>query len=71
MITVDSPSLQIGAVFRIPFFGFKDDVSIMIHSPKPQKCIFHIKSASRVGRGDFGVNRRRIKRIVSNINKQL
>lgn len=66
-----SESLQIDAVFRIPVFGFKDDVNIIIKPAEPDKSILYIKSASRVGRSDLGVNRRRIKRILSTIHKQL
>lgn len=67
----DSESLQINAVFRIRVFGFKDDVNIMIQSNHSGESILHIKSASRVGRSDLGVNRRRIKRILSEVNQHL
>lgn len=66
-----SDSLRIDAVFRIPVFGFKDDVNIMIKSAGPGQSILYIKSASRTGRSDLGVNRRRIKRILKTISRQL
>lgn len=69
-LQVNSQSLQIDAVFRIRLFGFKDDMNIMIESAGNTECRFHIKSASRVGRGDFGVNRRRIRRILKQINSK-
>lgn len=67
----NSQSLQINAVFRIRVFGFKDDVKIIIQPADSAKSMLHIKSASRVGRSDLGVNRRRIKQILSAVNKQL
>lgn len=67
----NSHSLQIDAVFRILVFGFKDDVQIIIKPIGSERSILHIKSASRVGRSDLGVNRRRIKRILSIINQQI
>lgn len=67
----DSQSLQIKAVFRIALFGFKDDLSIIIKPGSENRSEFHIKSASRVGHGDLGVNRRRVQRIMNLINKNL
>ncbi len=66
-----SQSLQIDAVFRIPVFGFKDDVKIFIKPNESGGSVLHIKSASRIGESDLGVNRRRIKRILSLINQQI
>lgn len=70
-IDADSQSLQINAVFRIPVFGFKDDVKIRIKPYESDESILHIKSSSRIGESDLGVNRRRIKRILSLINQQI
>lgn len=70
-INVDSQSLQINAVFRIPVFGFKDDLKICIKPNEPGGCILYIKSSSRIGKSDLGVNRRRIKRILSLIHQQI
>lgn len=70
-IESNSQSLQIDAVFRIPVFGFKDDVKILIKPDPSAGSIFHIRSSSRIGESDLGVNRRRIKRILSLINQQI
>jgi uncharacterized protein (DUF1499 family) len=70
-VECNSQSLQIDAVFRIPVFGFKDDVKIVVKPDEPGGSIFHIKSSSRIGESDLGVNRRRIKRILSVINQQI
>lgn len=68
---IDSQSLQIEAVFRIAVFGFKDDVKICVKPNQSGGSILHIKSSSRIGESDLGVNRRRIKRIISKLNKQI
>jgi uncharacterized protein (DUF1499 family) len=70
-IHADSQSLQIDAVFRIAVFGFKDDVEMFVESADNQKSILHIKSASRVGYSDLGVNRRRVKRIIKKIQQNI
>jgi len=46
----------IHAVFRSRIFGFKDDMHIVADS---SQGLLHIRSASRTGYYDFGVNRRR------------
>ena len=46
----------ISATFSSPLFGFVDDVEMRIDSK--QKLI-HMRSASRVGYGDLGANRKR------------
>ena len=70
-IHVNSQSHQIDAVFRIPVFGFKDDVTIFTEPAGESKSMLHIKSASRVGYSDLGVNRRRIKRIINGIQQNI
>ena len=45
------------STFSSGIFGFVDDFEIRID---PVKKIIHIRSASRVGHGDMGVNKKRI-----------
>ncbi|MEJ2726895.1 MAG: DUF1499 domain-containing protein [Deltaproteobacteria bacterium] len=52
----------IHAEFRSLVFQFVDDVEFYFSS---EKSIIHVKSASRTGYYDFGVNRRRVERIRS------
>lgn len=52
----------IHAEFRSVVFQFVDDVEFYFPS---DKAIVHIKSASRTGYYDFGVNRRRVERLRS------
>jgi uncharacterized protein (DUF1499 family) len=46
--------------FRSVLFGFVDDVELLFDPTEP---VIHIRSASRVGTYDWGVNRRRVERI--------
>lgn len=73
-ITQNSQELQIDVVFRIPIFGFKDDVVVKIDSYNSNSILF-IKSSSRLGESDLGVNRRRVSKILSeieiNLNKSI
>jgi len=52
----------LAATFTSSIFRFVDDLEIRVD--KDQKMI-HLRSASRVGRSDRGVNRERIKRLKS------
>lgn len=66
-----SQSLQTNAVFRIPVFGFRDDLSIIIESKQNSQSILHLSSRSRTGRSDLGVNRRRVKSFLTTLNNYL
>lgn len=63
----NSQQLHVNALFRIPLFGFLDDVVIKIES-YPKGAVAHIRSSSREGHSDLGVNRRRVAALLSNIN---
>jgi uncharacterized protein (DUF1499 family) len=52
------------AVFRSRVFGFSDDVEFYL---RPQAGEIAVRSASRTGYFDFGVNRRRIEAIRSHL----
>lgn len=67
----DPDKLSIDAVYRIWFFGFKDDLKVAVQKESNSRSQLHIKSSSRVGRGDLGVNQRRINRIIRKLNKKL
>jgi uncharacterized protein (DUF1499 family) len=60
LVTIETQ--YINAEFRSLVFQFVDDVEFYFPS---EKGIIHIKSASRAGYYDFGVNRRRVERIRS------
>ena len=52
--------LYISATFSSALFGFVDDLEIRVD---PKQNVIHIRSASRVGRSDFGANKKRIELI--------
>ena len=60
----------INSVFKIPVFGWLDDVNIIIEE-KEDSLIANIRSASRVGYYDLGVNKRRVKKLVRLTHKKL
>jgi uncharacterized protein (DUF1499 family) len=46
--------------FRSRFFRFVDDVEFLVD---PAESVIHVRSASRVGHSDLGVNRSRVEQI--------
>ncbi len=54
--------------FTSSFFRFVDDVEFYFPGTKSKETIIHVRSASRVGIFDFGVNRKRIEKIRMNID---
>lgn len=48
------------AVFRTSLFGFKDDVQFLVDA---KRSVIQVRSESRIGWFDFGVNRDRLERI--------
>jgi len=57
----------IAATFTSKVFKFVDDLEIRID---PIQKVIHIRSASRVGHGDMGVNKKRIELLKKLFNKQ-
>jgi len=59
------------AVFRIPIFGYRDDVRF-VTEPKPDGgCVLHLWSKSRQGRYDIGVNGHRLRRLTRLLGYEL
>ena len=52
------------AEYRTPIMRYVDDVELLYD---PQAGVVHVRSASRLGRRDFGVNRNRIEALRSRI----
>lgn len=67
----DSQTFQIEAVFRIRVFGYLDDVEAAVENAGSGKSILHIRSSSREGYSDLGVNRRRVNRILNHLDKKI
>ena len=60
-LKTDPESRRLDAVFTV--FLFKDDVALRIE-PHDDGAALHIRSASRTGYSDLGVNRRRVERFL-------
>lgn len=63
----------INAVFKIPIFGWLDDLVIHVDSNSSNADItfVHIKSSSREGYYDLGVNKRRVNKIIKHARKEI
>jgi len=57
----------VSATFSSALFGFVDDLEIRIDS---KQNVIHIRSASRVGYGDFGANMKRVEAIKELFSKK-
>ncbi|MFU8858864.1 MAG: DUF1499 domain-containing protein [Cyclonatronaceae bacterium] len=66
-VSPEPGELFISAVYKIPLFGFRDDVTARIVPAGNGETLLFIRSASRVGHSDFGVNRRRVQRILKKL----
>lgn len=65
----DPRALRIEATATTLFFGFRDDVVVRI-TPHGPASIIDVRSDSRVGRGDFGTNARRIREFFRELARQ-
>jgi uncharacterized protein (DUF1499 family) len=63
-VSPEPDELFVSAVYKIPLFGFRDDVTVRVVPAEKGASVLFIRSASRVGHSDFGVNRRRVNRIL-------
>lgn len=62
IITIDKEIGIIEAYDKLPWFGFVDDVVIRVDTAKTaDRSRIDIRSVSRIGRGDIGVNAQRIR----------
>lgn len=58
----------LAATFSSTIFGFIDDLEIRIDN---RQSLIHIRSASRVGHSDMGVNKKRIERLKQLVQKKV
>lgn len=61
-------SFYLSATFQSALFGFVDDVELRFDSTSN---LLHLRSASRVGRSDFGANLKRVEKLKANISARL
>ncbi len=66
----NTESTQLNAVFKIPVFGFLDDFDLAVRTSGSETLLF-IRSASREGYYDLGVNNRRVKKFTKHLKKQI
>jgi uncharacterized protein (DUF1499 family) len=62
-------SMRASAVYRVAWV-FKDDVEVAVDTSATGSRL-HVRSASRVGESDLGVNARRVNRLLSRIQERL
>jgi len=67
-VMIDHDKFVVTSVFKI--FIFRDDVTIQIMS-FDNGSILHLKSSSRVGHSDLGVNKRRVKDFLKKLHALL
>jgi uncharacterized protein (DUF1499 family) len=60
-------SMRAAAVYRVAWV-FKDDVAVDVESTADGSRL-HVRSASRVGQSDLGVNRRRVQRLLDAVDR--
>lgn len=64
---ISANETYVRAEFTSSLFRFVDDVEFYISKTPTGDIVIHVRSASRIGSSDFGVNRKRIERIRSNL----
>lgn len=69
-ITIDKQSQRIDAVFKIPVFGYRDDVAVVVTTDTDSTTMF-IRSSSREGHWDIWVNKIRVKKIIKRTKQSL
>lgn len=71
-MNVEPSDRSVHTVFRVALF-LKDDVDVVIvpHGAGSDQSALHVRSASRVGRMDFGVNRRRVDRFFQRLQERV
>jgi hypothetical protein len=60
VVEQDPRGLRLDAIVQTPLLRFRDDVRIEVHPNGARASRLYVRSASRVGRGDFGANTRHV-----------
>jgi uncharacterized protein (DUF1499 family) len=68
VVAADAAALRIEATDTVPWWGFKDDVVIRLRADAAGTRI-DVRSKSRVGKGDLGVNAQRIERYLARVSR--
>lgn len=71
IVTADKEQGLIQATDELPWFGFKDDIVIRLRpAANGDRIKIDVRSVSRVGRGDIGVNAQRIRDYLEAVQNQ-
>lgn len=71
IVTSDEERGIIEATDKLPWFGFKDDVVIRVATAETtHRSKIDVRSVSRIGRGDIGVNAQRIRDYLDKVRNQ-
>jgi hypothetical protein len=65
----ESPALAIIRA-EVPVVMFTDDLQVRLRQYAPARIAVDVKSASRVGKSDFGENRRHIKQLLAALDQR-
>jgi uncharacterized protein (DUF1499 family) len=71
IVSVNRKDGRIEATEKLPWFGFKDDVILRFTDIEDGGTRVDMRSKSRVGRGDVGVNAKRINRFLRDLELSL
>ncbi|MGK7370650.1 MAG: DUF1499 domain-containing protein [Candidatus Halalkalibacterium sp. M3_1C_030] len=69
IVAENKEDLRIEAYHKLPWFGFIDDVVIRVDTTQ-QGSKIDVRSVSRLGRGDLGVNAHRIKDYLAEVKNE-
>lgn len=71
-MNVQPADRSVHAVFRVALV-FKDDVDVIVTADGApgEQSVLHVRSASRVGYSDLGVNRRRVERFFRQLEERV
>ncbi|MDN3518928.1 DUF1499 domain-containing protein [Aquisalimonas lutea] len=67
IVAADASRGRIEAVATTPWFGFRDDVVVRLRQAGDE-VVIDVRSASRIGRGDLGVNAARIREYLATLD---
>lgn len=71
LVSEDAATWTLEAERETSVLGFVDDVSVTIEPVTEFVTRVHVKSASRVGKGDFGQNARNIRQFFAELDERL
>lgn len=61
------PERRLHFVVRTRWLGFRDDVRVRVVPLAADRSALHMRSASRIGRGDFGQNSAHLRRMLAQL----